>query len=61
MERSHEKGGLITGASHGIGKGIAQRFADEGAGLILAPNKATALIEEMKMHKCMNKHPSKLC
>src|SRR6185437_11335806 len=41
IKRFEEKSVLITGASRGIGKGIAQRFADEGAGLILAANEAS--------------------
>lgn len=36
IKRFEEKSVLITGASRGIGKGIAKRFADEGASLILA-------------------------
>src|ERR1700720_4455784 len=40
-KRFAEKSVLITGASRGIGKGIAQRFADEGASLILAANEAS--------------------
>jgi NAD(P)-dependent dehydrogenase (short-subunit alcohol dehydrogenase family) len=38
IKRFEEKSVLITGASRGIGKGIAKRFADEGASLILAAN-----------------------
>ena len=30
---------MITGASRGIGKGIAKRFAEEGANLVLAANE----------------------
>jgi NAD(P)-dependent dehydrogenase (short-subunit alcohol dehydrogenase family) len=56
MKRSHEKGVFITGASRGIGKGIAQRFADEKAGLILTPNGATGLIDGRKIQRCMNIH-----
>jgi ribose transport system permease protein len=40
-KRFAEKSVLITGASRGIGKGIAQRFADEGASVILAANEAS--------------------
>ena len=57
MKRSHEKGVLITGASRGMGKAIAQRFADKGAGLTLAPNEVTGLIDCLKLHHCMNIHP----
>ena len=39
MKRFEGKSVLITGASRGIGKGIAQRFSDEGANLILAANE----------------------
>src|SRR5262249_1722078 len=41
IKRFEQKSVLITGASRGIGKGIAQRFADEGAGLVLAANEAS--------------------
>ena len=34
---------LITGASRGIGKGLAQRFASEGANLVLAANEDAIL------------------
>jgi meso-butanediol dehydrogenase / (S,S)-butanediol dehydrogenase / diacetyl reductase len=44
MKRFQDKSVLITGASRGIGKGIAQRFADEGASLILAA-------DEVSVHK----------
>ena len=39
MKRFEGKSVLITGASRGIGKGMAQRFASEGAGLILSANE----------------------
>jgi len=39
MKRFKDKSVLITGASRGIGKGIAERFANEGASLILAANE----------------------
>src|ERR1700726_1283290 len=41
MKRFEGKSVLITGASRGIGKGIAQRFGEEGASLILAANEAS--------------------
>ena len=41
---------MITGASRGIGKGIAKRFADEGASLVLAANEPSvdAVAEEFR-------------
>ena len=39
MQRFERKIVVITGASRGIGKGLAQRFADEGASLVLASNE----------------------
>ena len=39
MRRFEHKTVLITGASRGIGKGLAKRFADEGASLVLASNE----------------------
>ena len=41
MERFKDQTVVITGASRGIGKGIAKRFADEGANLVLAANEAS--------------------
>jgi meso-butanediol dehydrogenase/(S,S)-butanediol dehydrogenase/diacetyl reductase len=40
IKRFEQKSVLITGASRGIGKGMAKRFADEGASLVLAANEA---------------------
>jgi meso-butanediol dehydrogenase/(S,S)-butanediol dehydrogenase/diacetyl reductase len=50
MKRFEERTVLITGASRGIGKGIAKRFADEGANLVLAANEASvdAVAEEFR-------------
>ena len=39
MKRFEQRTIVITGASRGIGKGIAKRFADEGANLVLAANE----------------------
>jgi meso-butanediol dehydrogenase/(S,S)-butanediol dehydrogenase/diacetyl reductase len=39
MKRFEDKTVVITGASRGIGKGIAKRFAEEGANLVLAANE----------------------
>ena len=40
--RLQDKVALIIGSARGIGKGIAQRFAEEGARLILADSEAEA-------------------
>ena len=50
IRRFEEKSVLITGASRGIGKGIAQRFAAEGASLILSANEESVhkVTEELK-------------
>ncbi len=39
MKRFEDRTVVITGASRGIGKGIAKRFAEEGANLVLAANE----------------------
>lgn len=50
MKRFEERTVVITGASRGIGKGIAKRFADEGANLVLGANEASvhAVAEEFR-------------
>ena len=50
MKRFEQRTVVITGASRGIGKGIAKRFADEGANLVLAANEASveAVAEEFR-------------
>ena len=40
--RLQDKVALIIGSARGIGKGIAQRFAEEGARLVLADTEAEA-------------------
>jgi meso-butanediol dehydrogenase / (S,S)-butanediol dehydrogenase / diacetyl reductase len=50
MRRFEQRTVVITGASRGIGKGIAKRFADEGANLLLAANEVSvdAVAEEFR-------------
>ena len=50
MKRFEERTVVITGASRGIGKGIAKRFADEGASVVLAANELSvdAVAEEQE-------------
>ncbi|TIU91517.1 MAG: SDR family NAD(P)-dependent oxidoreductase, partial [Mesorhizobium sp.] len=40
--RIQGKVAVIVGAARGIGRGIAQRFAEEGASLVLADSEAEA-------------------
>ena len=49
--RLHEKTAIITGAGQGIGAAIAQRFAAEGARIVIAENNAAtgvAMAEELQ-------------
>jgi meso-butanediol dehydrogenase/(S,S)-butanediol dehydrogenase/diacetyl reductase len=50
MKRFEGRTVVITGASRGIGKGIAKRFGDEGANLVLAANELSvdAVAEEFR-------------
>ena len=52
MERLKNKVAVITGASSGIGRGIAQAFAEEGADIVVnylkSKEKAEALVDELK-------------
>ncbi|HXL26346.1 MAG TPA: SDR family NAD(P)-dependent oxidoreductase, partial [Chthoniobacterales bacterium] len=50
MKRFEKKAVLITGASRGIGKGLAFRFAQEGAGVAVAANENAIhqIAEEIK-------------
>jgi meso-butanediol dehydrogenase / (S,S)-butanediol dehydrogenase / diacetyl reductase len=61
MKRFEDKCVLITGASRGIGKGLAERFASEGANLVLASNEESihGVAEELK--KSGSKALSALC
>lgn len=50
----NEKVFIITGATSGMGKGIAQKFAEEGASLILSGrnrNKGEEVVQEIKSKK----------
>lgn len=57
MKRLQDRVALITGAGAGIGKGIARRFAAEGAQLWLAdinPNTGEAVAQEIRDHFGVN-------
>lgn len=47
---------LITGASHGIGKAIAKRFASEGCRLVLTCKRDVSLLQELAKQLCDNYH-----
>lgn len=47
---------LVTGASRGIGREIAQQFADRGANLIVHYNQNHAAAEETVRHLAENDH-----
>ncbi len=51
MKRFAERVAIVTGAGQGIGKGIAQRLADEGATVVIAefnPETAAAAAKEIE-------------
>ncbi len=52
MKRLKDKIAVITGASSGIGRGIAKAFAKEGADVVVnyrkSKEKAELLVEEIK-------------
>ena len=56
MKRLKDKIAVITGASSGIGRGIAQAFAEEGADVVVnyrkSKEKAESLVEEIKESGC---------
>ena len=52
---------LITGASRGIGKGLAQRFASEGANLMLAANEDAVFETAAELEKGGTKVKAERC
>ena len=48
MDRMKDKFVVVTGAAHGIGATIAQRFAEEGAALALLDLDGVQLAETAK-------------
>lgn len=56
MKRLKDKIAVITGASSGIGRGIAKAFAKEGADVVVnyrkSKEKAELLVEEIKKKDC---------
>ena len=48
MDRMKDKFVVVTGAAHGIGAAIAQRFAEEGAALALLDLDGAPLSETAK-------------
>lgn len=50
MKKLEGKIAVITGASSGIGEGIARRFANEGAHIVVVSNKSVTKGEEVVKH-----------
>ena len=51
MKRFTNQTVLVTGANRGIGKGLAQRFASEGANLVLAANEDAVFTTAAELEK----------
>ncbi|MBE7157582.1 MAG: SDR family oxidoreductase [Rhodospirillales bacterium] len=61
MKRFVNQTVLITGASRGIGKGLAQRFASEGANLVLAANEDAIFATAAELEKEGTKVKAERC